>query len=84
MIKFPFLSNSLKCAISVSTLPGRMLGCRTKLKPLPLFQEIGECASCNNNNNNNNNNDNHDDDDDNDNYNNNLEARSRLRPLPLS
>ena len=41
--------------MSIAALPGRMLGARSRLRPIPLSL-VGWCASCNNNNNNNNNN----------------------------
>ena len=63
MVKFPFPTSFLKCAMSVADFPGGMLGARSRLRPFPLSL-IGWCSSCNNNNNNN------DDDDDDDNNNN--------------
>ena len=55
MVKFPFPTRSLKCAMSVAALPGGMLGARRTLRPLPLSL-VGWCASFNNNNNNDNDN----------------------------
>ena len=51
MVKFPYPTSSLKCAMSVAALPRGMLGARSRLRPLPLSL-VGWCASCNNNNNN--------------------------------
>ena len=55
MVKFPFPTSFLKCAMSVAALPGEMLGALSRLRPIPLSL-VGWCASCDNNNNNNNNN----------------------------
>ena len=55
MVKFPFPTGSLKCAMSVVALPGRMLGARSRVRHLSL-SSVGWCESCNNNNNNDNNN----------------------------
>ena len=57
MVKFPFPSSSLKCAMSVAAFLGGMLGARSRLRLLPLSL-VGWCASCNKNNNNSNNNNN--------------------------
>ena len=51
MVKFPFPTSSLNCAMSVAAFPGKMLGARSKLRPLPLSL-IGWYTSCNNYNNN--------------------------------
>ena len=47
MVKFPFPTSSMKCAMSVAALPGGMLGAHSRLRPLPLSL-VGWCASCNN------------------------------------
>ena len=47
MVKFPFPTSSLKCAMSVAALLGGMLGALSRLRPLPLSL-VGWCASCNN------------------------------------
>ena len=55
MVKFPFPTSFLKCAMSVAAFPGGMLGARSRLRPLPQIL-VGWCVSCNNYNNNNNSN----------------------------
>ena len=55
MVKFPFPTSSLKCAMSFVAFPGGMLGACSRLRPLSISL-IGWCASCNTSNNNNNNN----------------------------
>ena len=52
MVKFPFPTSSLKCAMSDAAFPDGMLGARSRLKPLPLSL-TGWYATCNNSNNNN-------------------------------
>ena len=47
MIKFPFPTSSLKCAMSVAAFPGGMLGARTRLRH-HLLSLVEWCASCNN------------------------------------
>ena len=47
MVKFPYPTSSLKCAMSVVAFPGGMLGARSRLRSLPLSL-VGLCASCNN------------------------------------
>ena len=49
MEKFSFPTSSLKYAMSVVTLPGRVQGARRRPRPLPLSL-VGWCASCNNDN----------------------------------
>ena len=48
MLKFPFSTSSLKCAMSVVAFAGGMLGARSRLKPFPLSL-VGWCMSCYNN-----------------------------------
>ena len=57
MVKFPFPTSSLKCAMSVEALSGGMLRACSRLRPLPLSL-VGWYVICNiskNNNSNNNN-----------------------------